>query len=84
MKKLKRRQYEKSGQSIRAEAERRRGEVKHLTFEDEIFGPEFEPLAVAVVEYGLHPVFICESDDTQAKDAVEMKNIFEKVKKETV
>lgn len=60
------------------------GEVKHLTFEDQIYGPEFEPLAVAVCEFGLHPVFICESDDTQAADAVEMKNIFERIKKETI
>lgn len=59
------------------------GEVRHLTFEDSVFGPEFEPLAVAVCDLGLHPVFICESDGTQAKDALEMKNIFERIRKET-
>lgn len=60
------------------------GEVRHLTFEDNLYGPDFEPLAVAICEYGLNPVFICESDGTQTADAVEMKKIFEKINKEKV
>ena len=53
------------------------GEVRHLTFEDNVFGPEFEPLAKAIKKFGLSPVIICESDGTQAVDALQMKRIFE-------
>ena len=49
------------------------GEKKHLTFEDSIFGPEFEPLAEAIVKYDLAPRIICESAGTQAEDALAMK-----------
>lgn len=52
------------------------GEIKHLTFEDEVYGPEFEPLAEVLIKYGLSPVVICESDGTQAEDAIKMKNIY--------
>ena len=53
------------------------GEVKHLTFADEKDGPEFLPLAKALVKRKLEPVIICESDGTQADDACEMKRIYE-------
>lgn len=53
------------------------GEVKHLTFEDTVFGPEFEPLAKVLKKYKLSPVVICESDGTQADDALYMKRIYE-------
>ena len=53
------------------------GEVKHLTFEDQIFGPNFTPLAEVLVERGYHPTIISESDGTQAEDAAEMKRIYE-------
>lgn len=49
------------------------GEKKHLTFEDTVFGPEFEPLAEAIVKDGLSPRIICESADTMAEDALKMK-----------
>ena len=52
------------------------GEVKHLTFEDKIFGPEFEPLAEVIYKHNLQPVIICESNGTQADDALTMKRIF--------
>ena len=55
-----------------------KGEIKHLTFDDEIYGPNFEPLALAIKELKLNPVIICESAGTQAIDAKIMKNIFEK------
>ncbi len=55
------------------------GEVRHLTFADQIYGPEFEPLARVFKKYNLSPVIICESDGTQADDAVEMKHIYEGV-----
>ena len=53
-----------------------KGEVKHLTFEDNIYGPEFEPLAVALKNLKLEPHIICESAGTQAEDSVIMKNIY--------
>jgi deoxyribonuclease-4 len=52
------------------------GEIRHLTFEDKTFGPDFEPLAEVLIKNVLHPHIISESDGTQAEDAVEMKNIY--------
>ena len=53
-----------------------KGEIKHLTFADEVYGPEFLPLAVALKELALKPYIISESDGTQADDAKEMKKIY--------
>lgn len=53
------------------------GERRHLTFDDEVFGPCFEPLAELVVKRNLSPVFICESAGTQAEDAAEMKSVYD-------
>ena len=53
------------------------GEVRHLTFADTVYGPEFAPLARAIKKYNLSPVIICESDGTQADDALEMKRIYD-------
>ena len=53
-----------------------KGEIKHLTFEDEVYGPEFTPLAVAFKTLGLEPYVVSESDGTQAEDAAEMKRIY--------
>lgn len=55
------------------------GEVRHLTFADTIFGPEFEPLARVLCKHNLHPTIVCESDGTQAEDALQMKNIYQSV-----
>ena len=55
------------------------GEVRHLTFADNLFGPEFLPLAKVLVKYNLQPTIVCESDGTQADDALEMKRIYENV-----
>jgi len=51
-----------------------KGEVRHLTFEDDKYGPEFMPLARALKSRGLEPVVVCESAGTQAEDALSMKN----------
>ena len=53
-----------------------KGEIKHLTFEDTEYGPEFEPLAVALKEYKLEPYILSESAGTQAEDSAEMKRIY--------
>lgn len=55
------------------------GEKKHLTFEDNTYGPEFEPLIEAIVKDGLTPRIICESAGTQAEDVKQMKNYYEKL-----
>lgn len=52
------------------------GEKRHLTFEDTVYGPDFEPLMELVYKYGLSPVFICESAGTQAEDAKKMKDYY--------
>ncbi len=56
-----------------------KGEVKHLTFEDKIYGPEFYPLAKALKKLKLEPVIICESAGTQDIDALNMQNVFEEI-----
>ncbi len=54
-----------------------KGEIKHLTFEDTTYGPEFDNLAKVLKKYDLEPFIICESRDTQAIDAKNMKEIYE-------
>lgn len=56
------------------------GEKKHLTFEDDLYGPDFEPLAKAMVELGVSPTIICESAGTQSDDALYMKQVYEREK----
>ena len=53
-----------------------KGEVKHLTFEDEVYGPEFAPLAVALKELKLEPYIVSESAGKQAEEAAIMKQIY--------
>ena len=52
------------------------GEIKHLTFEDTQYGPDFTPLAKLLAERKLSPRIICESAGTQAEDAVRMKQAY--------
>lgn len=56
------------------------GEKKHLTFDDDIFGPDFEPLMELFREYEMEPRVICESKGTMAKDALKMKQYYEELK----
>ena len=53
------------------------GEKRHLTFNDTIYGPDFEPLAEAIIKEGVCPRIISESDGTQAEDALAMKKMWE-------
>ena len=57
-----------------------KGEIRHLTFEDTVFGPEFEPLAAALIRYGLEPYVVSESAGTQTEDAMTMKETYFKLK----
>ncbi|MBR7186843.1 MAG: TIM barrel protein [Clostridia bacterium] len=54
-----------------------KGEIKHLTFADTVFGPEFEPLAEALHELKLEPYIVSESDGRQVEEAAEMKRAYE-------
>lgn len=54
------------------------GEVRHLTFDDAVYGPEFAPLARLLARRELAPRIICESAGTQAEDALNMKQQFMK------
>ena len=57
-----------------------KGEIKHLTMEDNVYGPDFEPLARVLKDYNLDCVVICESREYMARDAIIMKNIYENLK----
>ena len=57
------------------------GEKRHLTFADTVYGPDFEPLAEAIIKEGVAPRIISESDGTQAEDALSMKKIWESLAK---
>ena len=56
-----------------------KGEMRHLTFADQTYGPEFAPLARLLREREYEPVVICESAGTQAEDALAMKRMYEGV-----
>lgn len=53
-----------------------KGEIKHLTFEDEIYGPHFEPLATALKALKLEPFIVSESAGKQVEEAEIMKKIY--------
>ncbi|MEG2541514.1 MAG: TIM barrel protein [Clostridia bacterium] len=53
-----------------------KGELKHLTFQDEIYGPNFEPFAEVIVKNNLTPHILSESAGTQTEDALTMKNTY--------
>ena len=57
------------------------GEKKHLTFEDTVFGPDFDFVAEIIAERDLSPIIISESAGTQAEDALAMKKMYQTVKK---
>ena len=56
------------------------GEKCHLTFEDTVYGPDPEPLMKAICDLGVTPTIICESDGTQAEDALAMKTEYLRVR----
>ena len=55
------------------------GEKKHLTFEDEVYGPDYEPFIEAIIRGKLAPTVICESMGTQSRDALTMKTLYESI-----
>ena len=53
-----------------------KGEIRHLTFADDIYGPEFEPFCEVVVKNNLTPHILSESAGTQSIDAGIMQSIY--------
>lgn len=58
-----------------------KGEIRHLTFEDAQYGPEYAPLAELIDEYRMSPYVVCESNGTMSDDAAVMKNMHKSVYK---
>lgn len=58
-----------------------KGEKRHLTFADTVYGPDFEPLMEAIVREGYSPRIMCESAGTQAEDALAMKKYYQSLLK---
>lgn len=52
------------------------GEKRHLTFDDKIYGPDYQPVMELVAKYNLNPTFVCESAGTQAEDSKMMKDYY--------
>jgi deoxyribonuclease-4 len=52
------------------------GEKKHLTFEDTVFGPDFEPFAEVLVRKNSCAHIICESAGTQDIDSISMQRAY--------
>lgn len=52
------------------------GEKRHLTFLDNAFGPDYEPMCELFARKKASPTIICESDGTQAEDAKTMMDYF--------
>jgi len=55
------------------------GERRHWTLSDTQYGPEFLPLAEAILELGIEPVIISESRGMMAEDALTMKMMYETI-----
>lgn len=56
------------------------GEKRHLTFADDVFGPEPAPLMALLAEKNLCPTVICESAGTQTADAAVMQELYRGIK----
>lgn len=56
-----------------------KGEIKHLNYDDMIYGPDFDELAQVLVDYNLSPRVICESMSMMPHDALIMKKIYKKI-----
>ncbi len=57
------------------------GEKRHLTFEDTVYGPDFEPVMELSAKKNCNNIFICESDGTQAEDSKKMKDYYDYITK---
>ena len=51
--------------------------MRHLTFADTVYGPDFDAVAQETAARGYTPRFICESAGTQAEDAAAMLRCYQ-------
>lgn len=56
-----------------------KGEIRHLNYDDEIYGPDFLPLAKVIKDLNLTPTIICESKDKMMTDCLTLKSIYENI-----
>lgn len=56
-----------------------KGEIKHLNLDDNVYGPEFEPLAKLLYDYKMTPTVISESKERMMEDSILLKNIYNSV-----
>lgn len=56
-----------------------KGEVKHLNYTDEGYGPDFAPCAKAIKDLKLTPTIICESAGHMAQDSIIYQNIYNNI-----
>ncbi len=54
------------------------GEKRHWNYEDQQFGPDFDPLALLFVQRDYDAVVICESSGKMAEDAATYRDIYQK------
>ncbi len=57
-----------------------KGEIRHLTFEDQRYGPDYIPFLQAICKLKLEPYVICESAGTQDEDALTLKQAYYSIK----
>jgi deoxyribonuclease-4 len=53
-----------------------KGEIRHVNFDDMLWGPDFEPFAKVILDLKLSPYILCESRGKQAEDAKLMKDYY--------
>ena len=53
-----------------------KGELRHLTFDDDVYGPDYEPLMEVFADYKMTPYVVCESAGTQTRDSLSMKQYY--------
>ena len=57
-----------------------KGEIKHLTLDDNVYGPDFEPLVHVLKEYKMTPTIISESKERMMEDAMLLRDMYENTK----
>ncbi len=57
-----------------------KGEIKHLTFLDEVFGPDYMPFIRVIKDLNLTPYIVSESNGTQDVDALALKKAYYAIK----
>lgn len=56
-----------------------KGEVKHVNLDNQVYGPDFKPLAKVIQKYNLTPTIICESKERMMEDAITLNKIYSEV-----